>query len=230
MPVARVYKKGERLKYMVQGIEYKCPPLPEPSTIRGSHLPKTDQVWYRRTEYEKWDWNITPFDEHKNKLKLWYENPAKGQMEWYEEEIERLHVGDWIMIHGVPTYFNKYAYFFHNYFRLLIEQTYPIYKETSLEYFRFYQLCEDDNLTLGDVGIKGRRVGLSSMAASIDLLIGIIEDNTLQGIVSKTGDDAQEMFFMIKNGLENLPLFLVPELNKVTDSEIHIAKPAKRIS
>ena len=230
MPPLKKYKKGDVIKSVVQGIDYVTPPMPDPSTIRGAHLPVSEQVWYRRTEYLQWDWNIETDYKDPNRKLLWHEAPAPGQMEWYEEEIERLNTGDWIMINGVPTFFNKYCYFFHAHFVLLTEQIYPTYKETSLEYFTFYKLCEDDPLCLGDLGIKGRRVGLSSMAAAIDLLIGIIEDNTLQGIVSKTGDDAQEMYFMIKNGLENLPLFLVPELNKVTDSEIHIAKQAKRIS
>jgi hypothetical protein len=214
----------------VQGLTYVCPTTPKLETIRGFNIPKKDQVWHRREEYLQWDWNTTMYDENKRRLKLWHENPGKGQMEWFEQEIERLHTGDWIMINGVPTYFNKYAYFFHQWFVLLTEQIYPSFKDTTLEYFRFFELCEEDPMTLGDCGIKGRRLGLSSMSSSIKLQIGIIENNTLQGVVSKTGTDAQEMFYMIKNGLENLPPFLVPELNKVTESELHIAKQAKRIS
>lgn len=221
----RSLKLPKTLKIEVQGLIYETPVVPPIKEIRGSHLPKKDQVWYRDTTYEKWSWNTDP-----SKGALWNVNASVEQREWYEGAIRKLHYGDWIMINGTPTYFNKYCYFFHTWFTLLIEQAYPSYKDTSLEYFYFYQLCEDDQLTLGDCGIKGRRVGLSSMSASIKLLISLIEDNTLQGIVSKTGDDAQEMFFMVKNGLECLPEFLMPDLNKVTESEIHIAKPAKRIT
>jgi len=221
----RLYKEGEILKLMVQGIEYSTPPIPHKSKIKGSHLKAEDQVWYRDEEYLTWDWNIDP-----KEGELWYKRPSKGQVEWYEQEIYRINNGEWVMINGVPTFFNKYCYFFHNWFVLLIEQTYPVYKDTSLDYFTFFVICEDDPMCLGDCGIKGRRVGLSSMSSSVKLQIGLIEDNTLQGLVSKTGVDAQEMYFMVKNGLENLPLFIVPELNKVNDSEIHIARPAKKIS
>lgn len=214
----------------VQGLTYVTPPVPLKSEIRNSHKKKADQVWERNLEYEQWDWNMSPEDENGNPQKLWYEVASPEQLKWYEEEIRRINFGEWIMINGVATFFNKYCYFFHQWFLLLTEQKYPSYKETSLEYFRFYQLCEDDTLTLGDCGIKGRRVGLSSMSSSIKLQIGIIESNNLQGIVSKTGTDAQEMYFMVKNGLENLPEFLMPDLNKVTDSEIHIAKPTRKIS
>lgn len=213
----------------VQGLIYETPVIPPLEGIRGYDLPVEDQVWHRRTEYEQWEWNIDSMDENKRPLKMWWETASPEQTKWYTEEIHRINFGDWIMINGEKTYMNKYCYFFHQWFYLQ-EGIHPTYRETSLEYFRFYQLCEDDPMTLGDCGIKGRRVGLSSMSASISLLIAILESNTLQGVVSKTGDDAYEMYLMIKNGLEKLPPFLMPELNKVTESEIHIAKPTKKIS
>lgn len=208
----------------VQGIVYETPPIPNIKDIRGSDRKKSDQVWRRREEYLQWTWNTDPKEGD-----LWHVNPAEGQMEWYEEEIKRINYGDWIMINGVPTYFNKWCYFFHQWF-VLLEGIHPHYKDTSLEYYQFFDHCYTDRFTLGDIGVKGRRLGLSSMSASIKLQIGILESNTLQGIVSKTGVDAQEMYFMVKNGLENLPPFLMPDLNKVTESEIHIAKPSKKIS
>lgn len=216
--MGRSLTNPQRFEIEVQGLIYTTPLSPPMGEIRGSHLPKKDQIWYRREEYLQWDWSDN-----------WETNASKAQLKWFEEEVIRLHNGDWIMINGAPTYFNKYCYFFHQWF-VLQEGIYPMYKDTSLEYFRFYQLCEDDPVCIGDCGIKGRRVGLSSMSAAIKLLIALLENNTTQGIVSKTGVDAQEMFFFVKNALENLPKFLMPDLNKVTESEIHIAKPAKRIT
>lgn len=227
-------KAGDVLSFEVQGMVYTCPPVPAIRNIRNSKTPKKDQVWVRDLTYQQWEWNTQAYAEDdkykRNRLTLWWEDPAEGQQEWFDEELERINNGAWIMINGEPVWFNKYCYFFHQWFVLLIEQIYPSYKDTSLEYFRFVELCEKDRGTLGDCGIKGRRVGLSSMAASIDLQIGIIENNTLQGIVSKTGTDAYEMYLMVKNGLENLPAFFIPELNKVTDSELHIAKQQRKIS
>lgn len=216
----------KRFKYDVQGCEYLCPTTPPIETIRGSHLPKADQVWYRDLTWEQWSWNVNPKDGP-----LWWNDPETPdeQKKWFDEEIERLNFGAWIMINGKPTWFNKYCYFYHQW-HTLQEGIHPLYKDVSLEYFRFYEICEDDPITVGDCGIKGRRVGLSSMSASIKLLIALLEDNTIQGIVSKTGTDAQEMFLFVKFSLENLPLFLMPDLNKVTESEIHIAKQAAKIS
>jgi len=219
------YQVGDILKIPVQGLIYKTPAIPKPNLIRKSLRKTEDQVWFRNEKYLEYDWNIDPAQGE-----LWYEVAGDDQWNYFKEEVHRIHYGEWVMINGVPTYFNPDAYFFHQWFKLLIEDTYPIFKETSLEYYRFVELCEDDPLTLGDCGIKGRRLGLSSMRASRKLRIGIVENNTLSGIVSKTGDDAYEMYLMVKNGLEKLPGFLVPELNKVTESEIHIAKQTSRIT
>jgi len=209
--------KAETIQIQIQGLTYETPPIPPLNKIRKSSKKPHDQIYFRDTTYEEWDWDAD--------ISLW----GKDQLEWYEEEIERLHVGSWIMINGEPVYFNKYAHFFHQWW-VLLSGNRPDFKDTSLEYFRFYEMCEKDRFCFGDIGIKGRRVGLSSMSSSIKVLIGILERNTLSGIVSKTGVDAYEMYQMCKRGIENLPKFLVPEIAAFTESEIHIAKQKQRIS
>lgn len=209
--MARPISTERVIEIECQGLTYKSPKCPAINTIRGSHLPKHDQVWYRDLTYQQYDWDLPQSQ--------W----TSEQLQWLDEEIERLHVGAWIMINGIPTFFNKWCYFFFEWF-VLQEGLYPIYKDICLEYFYFYELTEIDPVHVGDIGIKGRRVGLSSMSASIKLLIGLLESNTLSGIISKTEVDAQEMFYFVKNGLENLPSFLMPELKKVTETEIYIAK------
>lgn len=201
----------------LQGIDYPCPPTPSISKIRRSSKKEIDQVYFRDITYELYDWDLPKH--------LW----LPDQLQWHEEEVKRLHFGSWIMIKGVPTFFNNYAHFFHQWW-VLLSGLRPDFKETSLEYFRFFEHCEKDRFCFGDIGIKGRRVGLSSMSASIKVLIGILEANTLSGLVSKTGTDAFEMFLMVKNGIENLPRFITPEIAKSNDSEIHIGKPTPAIS
>lgn len=211
--MARPISSQKIIEIPCQGLIYKtkiCPPISE---IRGSHLPKQDQVWYRDLTYQQFNWDLPQ--------SKW----TPEQNKWLEEEIERLHIGEWIMINGTPTYFNNYCYFFFMW-AVLQEGIHPMYKDICLEYFYFYELTEIDLVHVGEIGIKGRRVGLSSMSAAIKLLIALLESNTLSGIISKTETDAQEMFYFIKNMLENLPIFLMPELKKVTESEIHIAKKA----
>lgn len=215
-------KKGRIID--IQGLEYQEPPMPPKKKIRFSERPKKNQMWERHTEYEEWDWNTDP------KLgDVWYKNPADGQLEWYEDEIERINFGEWVMINGEPTYFNKYCYFFHQW-HTLQEGIYPSYRDTSLEFFRFLESVDNDPFTLGICGIKGRRLGMSSMAASVQLLICLLEENNLHGIVSKTGVDAKELYYMIKFSLENLPPFLMPSMRNIGEKELFFNTPAQRVS
>lgn len=221
---------NEVIKVMIQGEEYVCPPTPKISTIRKSSKNPEDQVWTRDLSFQQWAWTEKLYIKGNEVEELIpQERWLPEQLKWYEEEIERLHFGTWVMINGIPTYFNKYCYFFHQWW-VLLQGRYPDYKDTSLEYFRFFEMCEKDRFCFGDIGIKGRRVGLSSMSASIKCLIALLETNTLSGIVSKTGVDAYEMYAMVKHGIENLPRFITPEIASVNDSEIHIAKQTPRIS
>jgi len=223
-------RQGDIIELTVQGEIYRCPPLPKLADIRRSHRLTHEQVWERDTNYEKFSW-VDKVDVKgvETEELIPQERWSPEQLDWYEAEIERLHYGTWIMINGEPVYFNKYCYFFHQWWVLLSGRR-PDYKETSLEYFRFFEICEKDRFCFGDIGIKGRRVGLSSMSASIKCLIALLETNTLSGIVSKTGTDAYEMYAMVKHGIENLPRFITPEIASVNDSEIHIAKQTPRIS
>ena len=77
--------EGSIININVQGLWLNCPPIPPLDKIRGSHLPQEDQVWYRDTSYEDWDWNTDP-----KKDVVWHHHPAEGQLEWYEAEIEKL--------------------------------------------------------------------------------------------------------------------------------------------
>lgn len=208
----------------IQGVNYHEPPVPNKKDIRFSDLPKNQQFWRRHEEYEQWNWNTDPKEGD-----VWFKNPEEGQMEWLEAEIERMSNGEWVMINGVPTYFNKYCYFYHQW-HTLQEYIYPTYRETSLEFFRFYEAVEDEPFTLGICGIKGRRLGMSSMSASIQLLICLLEENNMLGIVSKTNTDARELYYMVRTSLENLPSFLMPEMRNIGEKELFFGTPVTRVS
>lgn len=222
-----LFKSGMSIVSYVQGMNYATPPMPELNKIRNYKLPVEDQVYSRHEEYLQWEWNVEE-PKKKGDPEQWFVNPAKGQMQWYEQEIQRCLEGEWILINGIPTYFNKWAYFFHQWF-ILQEGFSPDYRDTSLEFFRFFELCDDD-FTLGCIGIKGRRLGLSSMVAAIILWVSLFENNNLMGIVSKSADDAEEMYIMAKNALVNLHPALIPSVRLLGKDETHIATPITKIS
>ena len=209
---------------VIEGIPYVNPPKPPNREIRNYGLPVKNQKWTRHTEYEEFDWS----DGWQERVTL----PENAdQLKYIEEELIRLYDGEWIYIKGEPIYLNNYAYFFLQWM-LLENEYYPQFRDANLYYFRFIELIEKDKMCWGHVLIKGRRLGASSMEASIMLLQGLINRNTRQGIISKTGADAQDIFDFVVIAFQALPAFLKPDIEG-TDApkkELSIKKQASKIT
>jgi len=205
---------------IVEGLVYEFPPQPPLSEIRNYGLPRIQQIWTRYLDYEKFDWSDG-----------WEARATPEQIKYLEEEIERLYTGCWIIIDGKPTYLNNYMYFFMQWM-LLENEYYAQYRDSSLYYFRFVEICEKTKLCLGHTLIKGRRLGASSMEASIELLNGLIHRNSRQGIISKTGDDARDIFEFIVIAFQALPPFLKPSIegSDAPKKILSIKKQAGRIT
>lgn len=203
---------------VVEGIEYKLPPMPKRSEIRNYGVPRNKQVWSRHTEYEQFDWTTD-----------WQSRATKEQLEYLDQETDRLYNGEWVFWDGEPLYINNYCYFFLQWM-FLENEYYPEFRDTSLYYFRFIEICKKEKLCWGHILIKGRRLGASSMEASLQLLNGLIERNTRQGIISKTGDDAKDIYDFIVIAFEALPKFLQPSIEGTHKSGLSIKKPASRIT
>lgn len=210
---------GNENKIVIQGLEYILPKPPPQRTMRNYGLPRVRQVWSRRTEYEQWDWDAST------------EEWTTEQIEWYFEEISRIYDGEWIFIGGEPTYINGMFYFFLQW-NLLENEYYPEYRDTSLEYFRFCEIAEADPLCLGTILIKGRRLGASSMEASIMVRNLLIERNKRNGIISKTGDDAKDIFGFAVSAFQSLPVFLKPSIegNDAPKKILSVKKQANRVT
>lgn len=220
------YKEGDTIKIpLYDGLVYETPPIPPLHTIRGYDLPKKQQVWMRDTRDDLYDWNENPKDGT-----VWFLDPAEGQMEWYDSLIERILEGEWIMIYGKPVYFNHFCFFFHNNF-ITKEGGFPYYKDTSLIFFYFMEMVFKDPKCRGGNVMKGRRIGVSTMSISIILQFCLIKTNTEQGIISKTGIDAEKIFkLMLVNSFASLPSYLRPRLsgNDTPVKVLHVTKPAER--
>lgn len=207
---------GEIVK--IQEIDYKIPDRPPLRTMRNYDKPKSQQKWTRRTEYLQWDWDLDS-DQWEDK-----------QLLWYYDELDRIYDGEWVIINGEPVYINGMFYFFLQWF-LLENEYYPEYRDTCLEYFRFVEIAARDPLSLGTILIKGRRLGASSMEAAILLRNLLIHRNKRNGIISKTGDDAKDIFGFAIIGFQGLPAFLKPQIegNEQPKKELSVKKQSARI-
>lgn len=203
---------------VIEGFEYKCPTRPKLSEIRNYGLPRVKQVWSRHEEYLEFDWSDG-----------WESRATPEQIEYLDGELDRLYNGEWIFWDGEPLYINNYCYFFMQWM-FLENEYYPEFRDSCLYYFRFIEICKNNKLCWGSILIKGRRLGASSMEASIQLLNGLIERNSRQGIISKTGDDAKDIYDFIVISFEALPKFLQPSIEGTHKSGLSIKKPATRIT
>lgn len=202
----------------IQEIDYTFPARPKLNTMRNYGKPRSMQRWSRREEYLQWNWEVDSDQ--------WEDD----QLVWYYEELDRIYDGEWVIIDGEPTYINGMFYFFLQWF-LLENEYYPEYRDTSLEYYRFVEIAARDPLSLGTILIKGRRLGASSMEAAILLRNLLVHRNKRNGIISKTGDDAKDIFEFAVIGFQGLPPFLKPQIegNEQPKKEISVKKQSARI-
>lgn len=216
-----VWKDG---KYYVEGLEYNFPDKPNNKTILNYGLPKRHQKWKRIDEYKEYDWGEGWEDRIKDE-----ENA--NQLNYLVEEVDRLYNGVWVYINGEATYINRYMYFFLNWFVLEDSGDYPQYRDTSLYYYRFLEICIDTKLCTGHTLVKARRLGATSMIMAYFLLKLITTNNKKFGITSKTGEDANGAFGFVINAFQNLPVFLKPQMegNTAPKKILSLKKQAERI-
>ena len=219
-----IWDKGNLL---IEGLKYEFPKKPNKKDFINYGKPKSEQYWQRSTEYEKWDWNL---DDSKGQP-LWYDAPEEGQLEWYLEEIDRFVNGVWILIDGEEVYFNKYTYFFLQWF-LLEDGTYPNFRDSILYYYRFIEICERSPVCIGHTLLKSRRMGATSMCLSALLLLAITTDNSNYGILSNKGDNAKKAFQRAVKAFGRIPPFLRPVQEGTTAPKkiLSLREQAKRIT
>jgi len=191
-------------KLFIEGLEYIFPEKPSLKKIRNFKTPKKQQKWSRVTEYEDYDWS----EGWEERIVL--EENAK-QLEYLRAELDRLANGEWLFINGELTYFNNYTYFFLQWFILEDTGEYPEFRDTSLHYYRFVEICDKAKLCTGHTLLKARRLGATSMIIARLLLKMLLSRNKSFGITSKTGDDAKVAFGFLVNAFQALPVFLKPQ-------------------
>lgn len=209
-------------KLYIEGLEYTFPKKPASKLMKNFGLPKNRQLWTRYDDYLNFDWG-----------KGWEDrlddNPK--QLQYLIDEVERLHKGVWIIIDGEEVYVNKYQYFFCNWYKLE-NNKYPDFRDASLYYYRFLEICEKKQLCTGHTLLKGRRFGATSMALATLQLLLITTTDVNYGIVSNKGDNAKKAFSRVVKSMGNLPVFLKPiqEGNTAPKKVLSLREQSKRIT
>lgn len=203
----------------VNGLVLEFPEYKHGDDILFVDLPTKNQKWTRQDIPDH-------FEEG------WWEAPTEEHIAFMMRELDRILHGVWISINGEVMWISGINYFYLNYW-VLDTGDYPSFRMSDVKFFWWWHICQTNPRCLGTVFTKFRRQGASSRGACIGVYISITESNVSCGIVSKTGDDAKEIFTsMVVNGFKGLEDFLKPQSTGTDKAvkELIIAKQSERMS
>lgn len=199
--------------HLYKDLYFELPPQPKKQDIQGWGLHIKDQKWKRTELPENWD-----------------ELTQEEQEKFAFEEDRKCNEGVWFMCKGVPTYISGDHYFYLNWFH--IDSGYPDYRDRDRRWFYHVYLCFADEECLGQDYGKLRRDGYSYRCDSIILNRARKTFNAKYGIISKTSDDAKEMFNKLVNGFINLPDFFKPQVATAEDikNDLWLKTPQQKVT
>lgn len=211
----------------IDGLFIQLPKQIEKSRILFRNLPQKDQKWNRLEvprELEK----IRSMDE-------WDQQPKEFKEKYspyIKQEFERRRNGVWFYNNGEPTYITGDHYMLLQWSQMDIG--YGGYLDFQRKLFIHAEACFVDPRCLGQLYVKCRRSGYTNISSAITVNKGTSVSNKVLGIMSKTGNDAQENIFMKKilPMYRSYPFFFKPIQDGTTNPRMELAfrEPARRIT
>jgi hypothetical protein len=195
------------------------PDNPLETLISGWGKDNLEQIW-RRRELPSF-FNRIEYDDDGNALL------TPEQEQFAREEVIKCREGYWFFNNGSPTFITGKNYFYLNWWKLE-DDIYPEYRDTDRRYFLFLNHWESVLWCLGIFRGKKRREGASSQATSNLVYECIFFTNSNCGLVSKTNVDSRDTFTdMVRNGYNQLPIFLKPRQLNRSDSVTELVFAAR---
>ena len=203
-----------KTEVLFEGLVFNIPESPKKnSDILYFNLPKKDQKWKR-----------IPLPDNFNSWS------KEKQDAFAFEENRKCKEGIFFYNYGEITYITGDHYFYLQWFR--IDGGYPDYRDRDRRWYYHWFLCDNDIDCLGQDYGKLRRDGYSFRVAAIILNRARKTFDSNYGIVSKTGDDAKEMFQKLVHGFVSSPYFFKPQVEsgEQPKKELVFRTPQKRIT
>ncbi|WP_339877064.1 hypothetical protein [Olleya marilimosa] len=197
--------------YHVNGINIA---LPKPPTDRKSFI-----NWGKTSKNQKWKRKELPKGLNKDTQ---YD---KQYEDYILNEIHRRKYGVWINIKGQQVYLPGLAYYFYQW--CYLDEGYPDFRIIQNELIIFWEACKADPRSYGVCYVKNRRFGWSTICDAELLYSGTQSTNKKLGIVSKTNEDAKEMFDIALHMFKKLPPFFQPQWDDKTLSRIIMREDRK---
>lgn len=187
--------------YNICGLNIGLPAIPEKEMIKN---------WDKTHINQKWKRDELPAG-------LTADNMNNAQYRDYvKQQFEYRANGYWVYLNGVPVYLTGIYWFFIQWVR--IEEDYPNLRIIQNELMIFWEACKADSRSYGMQYVKNRRIGASSLAVAELLFSGTTFHDKELGIISKTGDDASDIFQRIVTSFRRLPPFFQPMTDSGSDN------------
>lgn len=201
---------------LYENIKYTLPEQPKEKKIFGYNKEQKKQKWERTTLPDDFDFLS-----------------EEEQFNFAAEEDRRCVEGYWFFNNGQPTYITGDHYFYLNWFQLKdTDRSYPDYRDSDRKWFYMWDICYKDPDCLGLIYLKKRRDGFSYRSISVVLNSARRTFKGVYGMVSKTGDDAQKMFFKLTYAFSKLPSFFKPQVESSENVKkiLSFKSPAQRVT
>jgi len=201
--------------HLYNGLFYQPPPLKLAKVkVLNGRTKKSNQMWGRL--------DFDPDD--------FAELPQEQQDAFIIREYERSEQGFWFWNNGELTYLTGNHYHYLTWFK--IDSGYPDFRDADKRWFYHWELCEKDEECIGQMYGKKRRDGYSYRGDNIILNCARREFNANFGIISKSGEDAKEMFQKLVHAFLEYPDFFKPQVQSAEDvkRELIFRTPQKRVT
>ncbi|WP_148639312.1 hypothetical protein [Aquimarina longa] len=200
----------------IEGVTIGLPTVPDDETeILNYDVPKYNQKWKRNTLPEGLN-EETQYD--------------KRFVNFIEKEWERREKGVFVYLNGEIVYLTGTSYFIYNW--VVLDEGYPKFRVIQNELLIYWEACKADERCYGICYVKNRRFGWSSLCFGEQIESGTRTENSLCGIISKTGEDAKSMFNRLVRAFKKLPPFFTPIWDGTTTPkrELVLSEPTRKKS
>lgn len=201
--------------FNVNGLNIGVPEIPEVSKILNFDRPIYEQKWERQKAPEG--------------LNAETVNDPKYS-DYIDQEFDRREQGVFVYVHGKPLYLTGTMYFFLNWIKL--DEGYPSFRVIQNDLMLYWEACKADPRSYGICYVKNRRFGWSSICNGELIDAGTQTMNSLCGIISKTGEDARNMFGRLVRAFKKLPSFFTPVWDGTSNpkKELNLTEPTRKRS
>jgi hypothetical protein len=210
------------MKEQIYGVTVTYPQIPSANKIANRELPPKQQ-YFRRAETPE-VFNELDYDDDGDPIY------TEQMLEFIHQELDRIDNGYFFYNNQKLVYITGEHYFYINYWTLENDER-PDYRDCDRRWFLFKDYCQQHPSIDGVIRIKKRREGATSQETACLVRTALRNRKAFCGIMSKTGKDAKDCFVkMVKNGFDQLPIFLRPTNIEDPDSQMQIVfrKPKER--